>query len=106
MTGREQIYQPDAAMTDREQVYRLDGAAMTDERALHEYLKAQLELPEYYGKNLDALYDLLTDITSDTRIILENEGVLSERLGWYGRQLLRVFRDASEDNRYLTVEYR
>ena len=93
-------------MIERKQIYRLDAAAMTDEKVLHEYLRVQLELPEYYGKNLDALYDLLTDITSDTKIILENQELLAERLGWYGRQLLRVLRDASEDNRYLTVEYR
>jgi len=40
----------------------LDGRLMHDRLSAHEYLKVQLALPDYYGRNLDALYDLLHDI--------------------------------------------
>ena len=33
---------------------------------IHEYLKFALEFDDYYGKNLDALYDQLTSVTEDT----------------------------------------
>ena len=37
----------------------------------HDYLKDVLDLPDYYGKNRDALYDCLTDM-SDTRFVFTN----------------------------------
>ena len=37
-------------------------------KALHAYLKEKFGFPEYYGNNLDALYDCLTDISEPTAI--------------------------------------
>ena len=37
-------------------------ARMQSIRQLHKYLRAELELPDYYGENLDALYDCLTEV--------------------------------------------
>ena len=48
----------------------LDGRLMTDRTATHEYLKDKLALPDYYGKNLDALYDLLTEPGFSTQITI------------------------------------
>ena len=38
----------------------IDGRKMTDKQKLHDYLKEHCNFPEYYGNNLDALYDVLT----------------------------------------------
>lgn len=35
---------------------------------VQEYLAQAMGFPEYYGKNLDALYDMLTDYTEDIGI--------------------------------------
>ena len=40
----------------------LDLERMTSVPALHKYLRSALALPVYYGANLDALYDCLTEI--------------------------------------------
>ena len=40
----------------------LEGKAMTDRPAAHSHLAERLDLPVWYGRNLDALYDLLTEI--------------------------------------------
>ena len=40
----------------------LDGNILADASRMHDYLKEVLNFPEYYGKNLDALYDCLTDL--------------------------------------------
>lgn len=90
-------------MERERKVYTLDGAAAGDRETLHRYLRGQLPLPEYYGDNLDALYDALTDIAEDTVIELENAECFELCLGWYGRQLMRVLQDAAEDNEYLTI---
>ena len=46
----------------------------------HDYLKKALNFPEYYGKNLDALYDCLTEISVETEIcIVGGEDLSKER---------------------------
>lgn len=39
----------------------LDMNEMSSEETVHNYLMEQLAFPDYYGKNLDALSDMLTD---------------------------------------------
>ena len=43
---------------------------MVDRPAAHAHLAERLDLPSYYGRNLDALYDVLTEIGADTEIVL------------------------------------
>lgn len=84
-------------------VIELDCREMTDKPALHAYLKEKLALPEYYGKNLDALYDVLTERSQQTELVLKNWRELSAQLGSYGVSLLETLRQASEENPNLEV---
>lgn len=65
----------------------IDGAKMTDRSAAHAHLAEQLGFPEYYGNNLDALYDLLTERGEETLLCLENSTQMMENLGPYGGAL-------------------
>lgn len=66
------------------------------------YLALELDLPDYYGENLDALYDMLTEITEDTCI-----GIFRTRadpvMARYLHKVKRVFRDAESANPHLGV---
>ncbi len=42
--------------------YVLDASRMQTRKEVHDYLKEVLNLPDYYGKNLDALYDCVYDM--------------------------------------------
>lgn len=53
----------------------LDGKKIKEES--HDYLIRKLDLPDYYGRNLDALYDCLTDIGVETQIELINSDEVS-----------------------------
>ncbi len=64
----------------------------------HDYLKKSLNFPDYYGKNLDALYDCLTDIGVDTVIVLKNKDYVSY-------EIVDTFIDASEENSFLKFKY-
>ena len=75
----------------------LDGAKIRDREGLHDLLSQRLHLPEWYGRTLDALYDCLTDLTEVT-VFLRNAGDTTGDLGDYGDKVLRVFRDAAEEN--------
>lgn len=60
------------------------------------YLRKKLELPGWFGDNLDALYDCLTTIGVDTKIKLVDYKVVNDKL-------LQTFIDASVENPHLTV---
>lgn len=66
--------------------------------AVYDYLTEELGFPAYFGRNLDALHDCLTDVGTPTRLILT--GTSSP----CGDHFVRVFRDAARRNKYLSVE--
>ena len=76
----------------------LDCRKMTDRKAAHAYLKQALALPDYYGNNLDALYDLMTDREEETVLVLGYWRQLGVLLGDYGISLRETLREASEDH--------
>ena len=57
----------------------VDGGLMTSREAAHDLLAARLGLPEYYGRNLDALYDALTERAEPTRLVLLHREELATR---------------------------
>lgn len=44
-----------------EQVFYIDLKGISTKEELHALLRKELPLPEYYGDNLDAFYDVLTE---------------------------------------------
>ena len=81
----------------------LDCRQMTDKQAAHAYLKQTLSLPDYYGNNLDALYDVLTEWAEPAELVLTHWRLLGSQLGDYGVSLLETLREASEENPSLEV---
>ena len=79
----------------------LDGLYMNTKDAAFDYLKWRLNLPDYFGRNLDALYDLLTEPCEPTQIVLYRKNLMLAALGEYGEMLLTVLRDAAKQNRML-----
>lgn len=81
----------------------LDGGAIHDRRELHAALARGLEFPHWYGCNLDALRDCLTDLT-ETRLTIVNPQALETALGPYAQSFFRVLEDAAAENGELHVE--
>ena len=81
----------------------LDGKAMVDRVSAHSHLADRLELPTWYGRNLDALYDVLTEIGEETEIILTDPATVAEQMGKYGEALLATLQEAAEENPMLIV---
>lgn len=75
----------------------LDGRKMDSRSETHQYLMQELKLPEYYGKNLDALYDCLTELHR-VKIVLTYKDAMLNSLGAYGQSLLQVLKDAAQEN--------
>lgn len=64
----------------------------------HTYLAQLMGFPAYYGRNLDALYDMLTEISQDTQVILPKALGDDHYLGLDGTYIIRVFQEAAQNN--------
>lgn len=82
----------------------LKGSAMTDRASAHDHLQKQLCLPEYYGRNLDALFDLLTERGEETEITVTEWAELEIGLGAYAAALMDTLYDAAAENSMLTIK--
>lgn len=74
----------------------LDGRRMVTREALHDYLRELLDLPDYYGRNLDALYDLLSSYPEKLELTVVHADVMLEHLGRYGNAFVKTLTDAAE----------
>lgn len=70
--------------------------------ALYDQLSKDLDLPQWFGRNLDALYDCLTD-QADSQIIIYRWQALSDTLGKKAEALRQVLTDAGLESSRLTV---
>ena len=70
----------------------LDFRFYENAKEVHAFLKRTMDFPDYYGMNLDALYDVLTDPCEDTVLMYRTSGKTFER------GFISVFRDAAEEN--------
>lgn len=78
------------------QTYILNGAAMTSRTAAHDEIARALELPDYYGRNLDALWDVVGGMHAE--IILREPAPMLNALGIYGCKLLQTLFEAAAEN--------
>ena len=81
----------------------IDGSVLSEEAAVHDLFTRALDLPEWYGRNLDALYDVLTERGEPLRLLVRNREALAAGLGEYAEDLLRTLADAAAENPALTL---
>ena len=81
----------------------LYGARIADMDALHTALAEGLGFPAWYGRNLDALYDLLTEPMEPVTLTIYDFDALAETLGDKAAALRRLLTDAGQENPDLTV---
>lgn len=79
----------------------IDGSIITTKDQLHSLFAEQLRFPEWYGNNLDALYDCLTDIREETLVKIYRFGSLRDNLGSYADKVKKVLRNAEADNKFI-----
>lgn len=75
---------------------QLDGARLCGRAEAMALLGEALALPAWWGRNLDALYDCLTQPGRPVRLELQNRGAMEASP--FGRRLLRVLEDAAAEN--------
>lgn len=79
-------------------VFTIDLAGVRSAAKLHDALAAALPLPAHYGRNLDALHDVLTEFGGSWTVVFRNAGAVA-------RGLRAVCADAVEETPGLQVSF-
>ena len=82
----------------------IDGSAMRSEADLHEYLAESLALGDYYGRNLNALWDRLTaDVERPLEIVWINASKSRGHLGETQDKMEELFREVEAYDKGLNL---
>ena len=77
----------------------IDCRTISDSAQLHDLLARELAFPDWYGHNLDALFDCLTEVDEELELVLTGWNTLAD---WTG-SFAEVLSDAAAENPNLTV---
>ncbi len=84
-------------------VLNLDGSVLKNKEELHNTVFYQLALPDYYGRNLDALWDVLSTWSAPLCIEVTHTELLKRHLADYADALLELLHDAAAENNTITL---
>jgi len=77
-------------------IVEIDGSILRSESQIHDFLGITFKIP-FYGKNLDALWDLLVGlIEGPVKIVWVNSQISEQLLGHRFFKLIEVFDEAAE----------
>ncbi len=83
----------------------LDGGQIPTREAAYDQLEVQLGL-QAWGRNLDALYDVLTGgLSAPVCLTVRRRAALEAALGTYGAALLQTLAEAAAENPALRLVY-
>ena len=94
--------------------YKVDFSEVKYYIEIHEVLKRDLDFPDYYGGNLDALWDCLTDqlLSGTTYIELYNTEIIADKFSnaWQGiveifKETKHAYNDEFFNNFFVTIIY-
>ncbi len=84
----------------------LKGETVGSRRELYDALESHMDLPDYFGRNLDALHDvLLHEILPAGPVTIEISGfeTMRRNIGEYATGLRHMLNDAAREDGRLTV---
>lgn len=83
----------------------IDGLYNKTRQELHENFQKQGEFPAYYGNNLDALYDCLTQLQEEVFIQLMNKKELLKNETNYLEPFIQTLLDAQKVNNNIKLQW-
>ena len=84
----------------------LDGEKIDSVAEMHAVFAAELDFPAYYGGNLDALHDLLTENAGKIGVIVANPEAFKKTLGRRFKPFVRLMEELTSEREgfYFTLE--
>lgn len=83
----------------------IDGQKMLTKDQMFHHLSELIWFPDYFGQNLDALYDVLSEVSDYTIIHFKHVDVFLDEMDRYGFQLIRVFKLLEHQTENYTVHF-
>ena len=81
-------------------IITIDGLSIKKKEDFYQNIKKELNAPQYFGNNLDALYDLLTEQPDILQIKFIHYNMMRQQLGIpFCQRILKVLQDAD----FLTI---
>lgn len=85
--------------------FELNGKNIRNVDEFHKAIKSGLDLPEYYGENLDALWDVLTAWVEMPLTIIWRDFDLSKKfMGQDADRIIKFFEDVETEVKGFKVE--
>ena len=84
----------------------IDLSKITSRTILHRALAAHLGLPAYYGRNLDALHDCLTEGSGEVELVLLNEELAPEAMRPYLASFKKTLADLTGVRENIRVDWK
>lgn len=81
----------------------LDGRLITTKNRLYECLEEAFDFPDHFGRNLDAVWDVLNEETEPTTLQFTYVKKFLENMDGYGEGVLRMLSALNEQNEKFTV---
>ncbi|OZM58409.1 barnase inhibitor [Lottiidibacillus patelloidae] len=76
----------------------INGEEFLNIEEFHKYIKVKMELPDYYGENLNALWDCITGfIDLPLLLVWVNFEKSKVYIGKYAEEVLQVFKEAQNE---------
>ena len=86
-------------------VYYIDMTGIDSKAELHDLLRAKLPLPDYCGRSLDSVYDVLTEYGSSWDIIFYNLSKIHGRMSLYTARMRKMCEDAVRQTPGLRIRF-
>lgn len=84
---------------------RLNIDYLKEKETMARFMSWEFRLPEYFGGNLDALNDCLSEVTEDIEIVLDHKTVTDICANEYAYKVLIVLSRAVENNPHLKIRF-
>ena len=85
-------------------MYMRDGAEMSSRETAYAVIARVMHFPSWFGNNLDALADCLSELRRDSVVIFRQTSSLSAQLGEYAGMILACFRDCAREVGFQFIE--
>ena len=73
--------------------YVVDLKNIDSIEALHQTIARSLQLPKFYGENLDAFYDILQEMPQNTKIVFRHCSAFQKAENEYFNALINMCKD-------------
>lgn len=83
----------------------LDSSRIKDRLSMSMYMKEIFTLPSYFGKNLDALHDALSEVEEDVDLNLTHDSIQDITSSKYAFKVLLVLGKSADENPHIRIHF-